>query len=130
MFIKVRKNSCPVLLPLDQIALVEPFDGGRKVVIRGIDGQLYFWDCSLDQAQEALIDNAAQVTAPIASKISHVSKDAARYQWLKKRARLEGRDGGYCGVYTFPNVVQRDGRKVYHHDLDAAIDAELNSTNC
>lgn len=130
MFIKVRKNSCPVLLPLDQIALVEPLDGGQKVAIKSVSGMTYLWDCSLDQAQEALIDNAAQATAPIASKISHVSKDAARYQWLKKQVRLEGRDGGYCGVYTFPHVVQRDGRTVHHLDLDEAIDARINSTNC
>lgn len=130
MFIKVRRNSCQVLIPIDQIALVEPLDGGHKVAIKSVSGMTYLWDCSLDQAQEALIDNAAQATAPIASNIPHVSKDAARYQWLKKQARLEGRDGGYCGVYTFPHIVQRDGRKVNHHDLDAAIDAEINSTNC
>lgn len=78
MFIKVRRNNCPVLLPLDQIALVEPFDGGQKVVIKSVSGMTYFWDCSLDQAQDALIDNAAQVTAPIASRVLGMDNTIAR----------------------------------------------------
>lgn len=89
MFIRVRRNNTPVLLALSEIALVEPFDGGKKVSIKSTSGAFYFWDCTLEQAQDALIDNAAQVTAPIASRIVGLDNTVARLcrsmeDWLEK----------------------------------------------
>lgn len=78
MFIKVRKNNCPTLLHLNEIYTVEPFDGGGKVSIKTKDGDWFFWDGDLDAFQEALIDNAAQVTAPIASRVMGLDNTIAR----------------------------------------------------
>ncbi|WAV88304.1 hypothetical protein [Phage ST231] len=78
MFIKVRKNKCPTLLHLNEIYTVEPFDGGGKVSIKTKDGDWFFWDGDLDAFQEALIDNAAQVTAPIASRVMGLDNTIAR----------------------------------------------------
>lgn len=167
MFIRVRRNNTPVLLALSEIALVEPFDGGKKVSIKSTSGSWFFWDGTLDAFQDVLIDNAAQVTAPIATTIKSFEscvaslarsmedwlekadtpilspeplvvdlgsspleeelKQAARYRWLKKHARQEGRDGGYCQIVTFPNVDISDGRTFNHRTLDAAIDAAIKS---
>ncbi|HAW3351339.1 TPA: hypothetical protein ACGSHR_002931 [Escherichia coli] len=54
-----------------------------------------------------------------------LERDAARYRWLKERARQDGRDGGYVQLYTFPFVIKQSYPDVYHDDLDEAIDAQL-----
>ncbi len=54
-----------------------------------------------------------------------LERDAARYRWLKKNARQEGRDGGYVQLYRFPIVTKQEYPDVNFSDLDEAIDAQL-----
>lgn len=56
---------------------------------------------------------------------TNLEKDAARYRWLKSRARQEGRDGGYVQLYTFPFVIKDSPPDVSYSDLDEAIDDQL-----
>jgi hypothetical protein len=56
--------------------------------------------------------------------------DAARYRWLKSRAWVEDRDGGWVSYFKFPMIEAHNDSPnpawaLARRDLDAAIDAEL-----
>lgn len=55
----------------------------------------------------------------------NLEKDSARYQYLKSRARQEGRDGGYVQIYTLPTFLKSEPSNVMHSDLDECIDCEI-----
>lgn len=69
----------------------------------------------------------------ILSALEAAQADAARYRWLRDKARSEGRDGGWTGIYTLPVVPAWDEtsfaaarHEAFHHKtLDAAIDAAI-----
>ena len=69
----------------------------------------------------------------VLSALEAAQADAARYRWLRDKARSEGRDGGWTGIYTLPVVPAWDEtsfaaarHEAFHHKtLDAAIDAAI-----
>lgn len=170
MFIKVKhEQGGNFLLNVNEISHVAEGNGTKSIIFTRSHGPeaRFMSPLSLDHLQDVLIDNAAQVTAPIATRIMSMEncvtrlarsmedwleqantpimspeplvvdlgssqleeelKQAARYRWLKKHARQEGRDGGWCQVVTFGNVDISDGRTFNHRTLDAAIDAAIKS---
>lgn len=60
-------------------------------------------------------------------------KDAERYRWLEKRARRDGRDDGWTGIYELYPVRAWDdtpysaerGEGFHYHTLADAIDAAM-----
>ena len=73
------------------------------------------------------------VRAGYAAGYAAAQADARRYRWLRDKARSEGRDGGWTGIYTLPVVPAWDEtsfaaarHEAFHHKtLDAAIDAAI-----
>lgn len=56
------------------------------------------------------------------------AQDAARYRWLKSKARIDERDGGYHKAYCLPHIEKESGtigKPLYHADFDSAVDAAM-----
>lgn len=77
------------LIPLNEIQMVHPGGYGDQTIIRLNSGEIVEWRMEYDQAQDVLIDCAAQVTAPIASRIMSMENCVARLarsmeDWLEQ----------------------------------------------
>lgn len=77
------------LIPLNEIQMVHPGGYGDQTIIRLNSGEIVEWRMAYDQAQDVLIDCAAQVTAPIASRIMSLDNAVARLarsmeDWLEQ----------------------------------------------
>lgn len=77
MFIKVKRFNMECLLNIHKIEAVVPMDDGKRTSIKA-EGHSFDWEIPFDQAQDVLIDNAAQVTAPIASRVMALDNTLAR----------------------------------------------------
>lgn len=81
---------------------------------------------------ERWVNRSAAIDAA-AAKQAALELDAARYRWLRDKARIEGRDGGYTGFYRLPFVDAWDdtpysasrGNGFRFENLDAAIDVAM-----
>lgn len=77
MFIKVKRFNMECLLNIHKIEAVIPMDEGKRTSVKA-EGHSFDWEIPFDMAQDTLIDNAAQVTAPIASRITGLDNTVAR----------------------------------------------------
>lgn len=65
--------------------------------------------------------------------VSNEAADAARYRYLKKRARVVDEDGGWASHYELPNFRRHNDspNKAYalrRQNLDSAIDTAMAKT--
>ena len=77
MFIKVKRFNMDCLINVNKIDAVFPDNDGETTGIKS-EGHNYTWAIPFAQAQDALIDCAAQVTAPIASRVMGLDNTIAR----------------------------------------------------
>lgn len=90
MFIRVISGEPGrVLISVSEIARVCPMESGGQCAVYTKDGRRYTMPGSLDDVQDTLIDCAAQVTAPIASRIMSLDNAVARLarsmeDWLEQ----------------------------------------------
>lgn len=81
MFIKCRSHNMPIMINVNTIQAIIPMDDGATCSIRvdRVDGVKFFeWDLPFEQAQEFLIESAAQVTAPIAARLMGIDNTINR----------------------------------------------------
>lgn len=94
---------------------------GATVAICTLDEKFSWGDAML-----ALLDGYREDNTPEGEQRELERKDAQRFRYLASKARVEDRDGGYFGLYTFPHIVQRDyHRSVNFVNVRAAIDAAM-----
>lgn len=90
---------------------------GKRLSHRG-----FFWDFT---------ENIEVTPVAPPSTNAKDSEDAARYRWLKSKARVEDRDGGCNGFYRFPfvdkyNLSTWRGAKPYDYKtVDKAVDKAM-----
>lgn len=67
----------------------------------------------------------------IAKRMKELEADSRRYQWLKKSARFEPRDGGYTGFFSLRGVDARHPDTLsgpgydFTKDFDRAVDFNM-----
>lgn len=105
-------------------ALRAEYDVVIKLVIEAADKRVL----EAQRAEKRVVEEIDRLRRELAE----AREDSERYKYLKKGARIEHSDGGWCGFFAFPVVgayrmsvnPARQGEPFdYKDNVDAAIDA-------